>query len=395
MAIDESGRIVAAGTLAELRRTISAPVTEFPGAVIMPGLVNAHTHLELTHFSAWKVRKGVDYMPRTYLDWVMQVIKIRRSLTESEIEQSIREGLRISVESGVTALGDILVSRASLPVYSGVPLAGRIFFEAIGHDPLLGQQSAMALEEAVDGCCNGSMLPGLSPHAPHTLSEALHRSIKAIARTRALPTTIHLSESTYEGAFFFDSTGGIADTLYPHVGWDDYLPAPRRTTPAAWLDGIGVLDEQTLAIHCVHLNPADVEILHRRGVTIVLCPRSNARLNVGRAPVLLFKKAGIRLALGTDSLASNDSLSLWDEMRYLAHEFPDVFTADEIFRMATCDGAAALGLADMTGKLEPGKRADFLIVDCGDLSAEVDIYSRIVGQGRMMASYVNGAQVVH
>src|SRR5512135_2226265 len=103
----EEGRIVDAGPLERLRREYGGPLTEYPDCVIMPGLVNAHTHLELTHFSSWKLRKGIDYSPRTYIDWIIQVIKIRRSLTRPELENSLLEGLRVSLECGTTALGEI------------------------------------------------------------------------------------------------------------------------------------------------------------------------------------------------------------------------------------------------------------------------------------------------
>src|SRR6516165_8779008 len=111
------GRVVDTGPLARLRAEYDAPVREFPGCVIMPGLVNAHAHLELTHFPAWKLRKGIDYSPRTYVDWVVQVIKIRRALTPDELVHSIHEGIHKSLECGTTTIGEILTDGSLLPVY--------------------------------------------------------------------------------------------------------------------------------------------------------------------------------------------------------------------------------------------------------------------------------------
>ncbi|WP_306533461.1 amidohydrolase family protein [Geobacter sp.] len=365
VAID-NGHIVETGTLDELRSRHGGPVHDFPGCAILPGLVNAHTHLELTHFPSWKIRKGIDYSPRTYIDWIIQVIKIRRALTPQELELSVREGLRICLEAGTTAIGEIVTDRSLLPLYAGSSFTGRLFFEAIGHDPVRCAELISDIDTALSAFSGGAFLPGLSPHAPHTVSEHLHRDVNRLAGERNVPRMIHLAESREESDFFFNSSGRIAEILYPHVRWEPYLPAPRRTTATAWLDGLGVLNGPISAVHCVHLTPADAEILAKRGVGVVLCPRSNDKLDVGRAPAALLKKLGIPLALGTDSLASNDSLSLWDEMRYLINLFPGVFTPSEVLAMTTLGSARNLALADKIGSLDKGKRADLLVMKLPD-----------------------------
>ena len=129
----DNGRIIDVGTVSDLCRAYSAVVHEFPGAVILPGMVNAHSHLELTHFPSWKLRKGIDYLPRTYVDWVIQIIKIRRALTRDELVHSVREGIRKSLECGTTTVGEILTDHSLAPVYAGALLSGRLYFEAIGH----------------------------------------------------------------------------------------------------------------------------------------------------------------------------------------------------------------------------------------------------------------------
>ncbi|HEU0264493.1 MAG TPA: metal-dependent hydrolase, partial [Geobacterales bacterium] len=129
----DNGRIVAIGTLQELKARHDLPVTHFSGCALIPGFVNAHSHLELTHFPSWRIRKGVDYSPRTYSDWVIQLIKIRRALSADERASSLREGLRISLESGTTTLGEIVSDPALLPLYLATPVSGRLFFEILGH----------------------------------------------------------------------------------------------------------------------------------------------------------------------------------------------------------------------------------------------------------------------
>ena len=385
----EDGRIVAVGTRAEITAGHTGPVTEYPGCVIIPGLVNAHSHLELTHFPSWKIRKGIDYSPRTYSDWIIQVIKIRRALTGPEIGQSVLEGIRISLESGTTSIGEIVSDPRLLPLFHRSGLSGRVYLEAIGQAPSHWQRVLSLISESVSSPWEGVLRPGVSPHTAHTLSPALLSAVRELADRYSLPLAIHLAESRDELDFFFDSSGPIAEKLYPFVDWKDCLPSPRRTTPAEYLDEFGLLGAATTAIHCVHLSPAEVELLKKSGVRVVLCPRSNDKLDVGKAPVRRLKRAGIPLALGTDSLASNDSLSLFDEARFLVRQFPDDFTHDEALRMATLSGASVIDRAPEIGSLEKGKRADFLVVALQE-GRSGDLSTAIIEEGKILEVYVQG-----
>lgn len=387
---DDNGRIVELGTLAELRGRYSAPVSDFPGCVIMPGLVNAHTHLELTHFPSWKLRKGVDYSPRTYVDWVIQVIKIRRALTVDELINSVREGIKKSLECGTTTVGDILTDRSLLRVYQESPLSARLYCEAIGQDTAHCAALLQALGETLTSFADGRLKPGLSPHAAHTLSARFMQEVVALAHSSAVPIAVHLAESLDEVRFLHDSSGPIAELLYPFAGWENYLPAPRRTTPTAYLDSLGVLNRATSVVHCVHITPADADILKRSGAGAVLCPRSNERLAVGKAPAALLKKAGIPLALGTDSLASNDSLSLWDEMRFLLKAFPGTFSPAEVLEMATLGGAQALHLGAEVGSLEKDKQADFLVVKPAMLPAAGELIEVVIEESQIEEIFLRG-----
>ncbi len=391
--LEENGRIKAVGRLPEIRNLSPAPVREFPGCVMLPGLVNAHSHLELTHFPSWKIRKDIDYSPRTYVDWVIQVIKISRGLTREEREHSLREGIRISLESGTTAVGDIVTVDAHIPLYAASPLCGRLFLEAIGQDPMRCASLLARLEADLSMFGGPKILPGLSPHAPHTLSEAFMRDIAGLASRRSLPMAIHLAESREEADFIFDSTGDIAELLYPFVGWESFLPSPQKMSPVEYLDKLGMLEMSPTVIHCVHVNHAEAEILKKRGAKVVLCPRSNDKLNVGKAPAYLFKKMGIPMALGTDSLASNDSLSMLDEMRFLLADSPEVFSPGEILRMATLGGAEVIGLDKETGSLEQGKRADFLVMGFERECRANDLPGAVIEEGRLM-EVVTGGEIL-
>ena len=357
-----NGTIAATGTLAELKAHYSAPVVDHHDSAILPGFVNAHTHLELTHFPSWRLRTHVDYNPRRFSDWIIQLIKITRGLQADDFRSSLVEGLRKCAESGTTAVGDILTRYDLLSSYGMPPLSGRVYFEALGHDPgRYGERLNLALSAAAS-MTDSHLQPGLSPHAPYTTGEANMGALRDAASSHGLPLSVHISESRAESDFIFDSSGPLADDFYPFVDWQQYLTPPRRCSSTELLDRNGLLTPATLAVHCVHLTLADAQILKERGVTVCLCPRSNDRLDVGRAPLHLFRKLGIPLALGTDSLASNDSISLWDEMRFALEAFPQELTPEDVFRMATSGGAAALGLSGLIGSLEPGKRADFQVV---------------------------------
>ena len=389
----ENGLIVSVGTLAEIRSRHNAPVTEYPGCVLMPGLVNPHTHLELTHFPAWKIRKGLDYAPRTYVDWIIQVIKIKRGLTLPELELSLREGMRISLESGTTAVGDILTDRRLLALYDEGMSCGRIYLELLGHDPAQYQEQLRRTEGTIGDFPCSRMHPGLSPHAPHTVSADFFRMIGESARQRSLPLVIHLAESREESEYFHDAAGRIADELFPFVHWENFRQHPLRMTPVAFLDTLGVLGPGTSVVHCVHANVADVEILRKTGVSVILCPRSNDRLDVGKAPVPLLKKAGIPLTLGTDSLASNDSLSLWDEMRFLRSQFPGLFSPREMIAMVTSSAAHALLIDDCVGTLDPGKRADFLVLKAPTELNSDDILEAIIEESHLEEIFLGGNKV--
>ena len=385
----KDGLIAAVGTLGELR-AIGAPVTDLPGCAIMPGLVNAHTHLELTHFPAWKLRKNLDYLPKSYVEWIQQLVKIKRALLPGELELSVREGLRLSIESGTTALGEILTDFSLAPLYGSSPLIGRLFLEVLGHDPAHCDALLERAGAALQSLPQGGFLRGISPHTPHTVSERLFKDVQELSGRLEIPKAVHLSETVEEVAFMHDTTGAIAKVLFPMAHWEEYLPHPMRTTSTGYLDRLGVWDRSTLAVHAVHVTPADVALLKERGVSVVLCPRSNERLFVGCAPHHLLKSAGIPLALGTDSLASNDSLSLWDEIRFLQQSAADAFSAEELVAMATLGGARALGLESNAGSLEVGKRADFLVLSGCAVGAGQAPCQKMLEHGRLEQVFIAG-----
>ncbi len=358
------GRIMETGRASDLVSRYGCPATEFPGCTIMPGFVNAHTHLSFTDFPEWSSRVPQDSTVNSFTDWILRVVKVRRQVTMDETTLSVRNGIKLLLDTGTTSAGDIVTCPEILAGFEGTPLGGRLYLELIGQDRSLFDLRLESSLKAAQGI-SAPLFPGLSPHAPYTLNSDLLPGIADAVTAGSMPLSLHLAESSAEIELLYNSSGPFAEEIYPLLGWKDYLPPPRRITPVDFFDQGGLLGPGTLAVHCVYVSAGDAAFLKKRGVTICLCPRSNQWLDVGTAPVALFKRLGIPLCLGTDSLASNDSLSLWDEIRFALDAYRGELSPDELLQMATAGGAAGIGLSDSIGSLEAGKRADFQVIETG------------------------------
>ncbi len=386
-----NGIIVETGALNVLRSRHSAPVVDYPDSALLPGFVNAHTHLELSHFPSWLHNSPIDYAPRSFVEWIIQLIKIKRGLTNDDHLSSVKEGIRICLESGTTSIGEVVSNPALAEEYYRSPLAGRLYFELLGQESGLFRHKLAAAMAVVLSEEPQNLHSGFSPHSPYTIAVEHLATIRETAVAHSQPLAIHLSESRSEVDFVFDGSGDLASTFFPFVGWGQFLGNPHRCSSTELMQRHGLLTPTTVAVHCVHVSKSDVDIIKKSGAHIALCPRSNDLLDVGRAPVALFKKAGIPLALGTDSLASNNSLSMWDELRSALEIFPDDLTELDLFRMVTTGGAAALGITAVCGSLDAGKRADFQVI--GNFGGdEKSLPERVMREGRVQEVFVAGVR---
>jgi cytosine/adenosine deaminase-related metal-dependent hydrolase len=345
------GRIVAVGAHAGLLAAHpGAALVDFGETVILPPLVNAHTHLELTDFPQWAEAAGEALEPGDFVDWILRLVRVRRTVAAAAVEASLAHGLRQSLAAGTGAVGDILTTLAALPAYAGTPLSGRVFAEVLGVD---AQRVAARLTE-IAGCLDRSPGPdlawGLSPHAPYTLTEATLGQAGAFAQQHRLPLVMHWAETTAELAFMTAGEGPIAERLYPTAGWT--LPAD----PPA-LESFG-----GLLVHGAHIDNAQIDGIARTGQGVVLCPRSNSLFGGTRAPVAALRRAGVPLALGTDSRASSPSLSVWDELAFARSWLAGALDPQGWLELATIGGARALGLAGEMGRLAPGLPASFQVL---------------------------------
>ena len=373
------GNVLLAGPKADVLRAAPAvfPRMEFPGAAVVPGLVNAHAHLQIPRFTD---EAGIPLpIPLSFVDWILRVIAWRLGAAPDSFAENFRSAAAEALSFGTTAVGEI--AGPDLPSYDGCPLRARVFAEGIGFAPHVASEVLALVGAAIDrlekiSVENPLVQVGVSPHTLYTVGERLLRSLADLAAAKGLPACLHLSESTAETVFLSDGGGEIASRLYPAVGKDvSWFRGLGRTIPA-YLAEAGLLREGVLLVHNVHLPRPEIDALRAGGARFVLCPRSNAAHGNGAPDVTHFVDAEIPFALGTDSLGSVPDLSLWSELRAARSLYKgrkkDAALCRELFRAATAHGAAALGLPG--GILAPGEPADFTIVD--DPGGEGDRFFR-------------------
>jgi cytosine/adenosine deaminase-related metal-dependent hydrolase len=351
--IGGDGRIAAAGRSADVPRPAGAETLDLGDAAILPGLVNAHAHLELTALRG--LVRGLPF-PR----WVLAVRRLKDALAPEDFRASARWGVLEGFAGGITATGDTGSSGAAAAAMAALGARGVAYQEVFGPDPAQAEEAARGLEataEALLPLGSARLAIGVSPHAPYTVSEPLLRAVAILARRRGWPLAMHLAESPEEDHFVRHGDGPFA-----HAQRQRGLAVQARSrSPVAWAARAGFLGPDALAIHCVTADGDDAETIARHGTPIAHCPWSNAVLRNGRADLPLFRRLGVTVGLGTDSVAAGGGLDLFREMRLAALGCP--LAPREMLRLATVDAAAALRLADVGG-LEPGRWGDVCVVAC-------------------------------
>lgn len=353
--VEQGGRIVYVGP----RR--SAPDggadVELGDVMLLPGLVNAHCHLELT-----AMRGFLDGL--AFRDWIVRLTSARRAiLTPEMLLDAARLGVDEGLRAGVTTFADTGDTGAGFDAMLERDVRGVCYREVFGPDPDQCSDAIAALVERVAEMrarATDLVSVGVSPHAPYTVSDALFRATASFARQHDLPLAVHIAESAMENDLVVHGSGPFADGLRTrgiHV-------SPRARTPIALLDSLGVLDARALLIHCVQVDTRDVTTIAHHDCAVAHCPASNAKLGHGIAPLAAFLSAGVNVGIGTDSVASNDRMDLLEEARLAtlmacAREAShDALGAVRALELATLGGARALGLAGEIGSLEVGKAAD-------------------------------------
>jgi cytosine/adenosine deaminase-related metal-dependent hydrolase len=342
----EHGRIAAVGTAAEL-----GAGTRYEGAAIVPGFVNAHTHLEYAVYAGFG--DGLAFAP-----WIALHVERKRRLGRAEMEAIARLGAAECLRSGITTVGDLAFSGASAHACAELGLRAIVYLEVFGQ---AGADALAQFEEKrayVAPALSERVTLGVSPHAPYTCSTEVY----AAAAGLGLPVATHLNESRDELDWLERGEG-------PWQPLGDMLVEPDGRSGIRRLADAGLLDDRVVAAHCVKVDADEVALLARHDVAVAHCPRSNALLGCGIAPLAALRAAGLRVGLGTDGVSSVPSHDLFEELRTAIaaararDEDAGALSASEALELATLGGARALGLADEIGSLTPGKRADLAVVD--------------------------------
>lgn len=357
-----------------------AVVRNHPGCVIMPGLVNAHTHLALTALQDVVPPEG-DFAP-----WIDRITRAVLALDRNDFAASATAGAVQCLLGGVTVVGDIAYGPESPAAAGDMGLGGVFFWEVLGITPAELPDTLARIEfpTAPGDQCPSRMRCGLSPHAPYSSGPDLLRAIKRVADDFDIQFSIHAAESTAELQLLVTGDGPFAEKANRLAhGFH-----PPRTGAIHYLDRLGVL-ESALVIHCVHLMPGEAHLLAEKARGVVLCPRSNALLGNGRPPVRALLDAKVRIALGTDSAVSNTDLDLFAEARAL-RELEPALTAAQLVQMMTETGADVLGLGDRFGRLATGYNADVIAVEVGDTGHPLEAVVKLGSQGHVRTVVTGG-----
>jgi cytosine/adenosine deaminase-related metal-dependent hydrolase len=405
----EDGKIVAIGTKSEIvSRYPNATIEDHGDAVVMPGLVNAHAHLELT-----AMRGMLDEHDHDFPNWLLGVAKARvERFSEEELTSFAVSGAMEGARAGVTTFGDIgWMGRLGVEALKTVGLRGIVFQETpFSPDDRHAGEHFSVLRSNIDELSKSATSKvriGISPHTPYTVSGALFKRIAEYSKSEGHPVSIHLAESAEEHRMMM--TG--ESFFKPFLDREGLVWNAPGISATAFLRETGILKARPLFAHCVHLSDDDVAMLSDSGSRIAHCPKSNAKFGHGIAPIEKYLEAGIDIGLGSDSVASNNSIDLLEESRFAllfsrtlrdssaAREFQREFLSPKkALEMATLGGASALGMESEIGSLEPGKFADLCVISLGHISQQPvhDIWNTLVFSTTardVVATYVEGERV--
>ncbi|HVG30647.1 MAG TPA: amidohydrolase family protein [Pyrinomonadaceae bacterium] len=359
----EGARIVGVASGEEIAaRFPGAAREDFGAAAITPGLVNCHSHLELT-----AMRGYLEDVEGDFFAWLLKLTAARMGrMTAEDLRDSAAWGAVEAARAGITTLADACSEgEAAARALREVGLRGVVYQEAIHPDPARADATFDKLEvdlAKLRALATPLVRAGVSPHAPYSASARLIERVTELAESEGLPLMIHAAESEAEDLMFREGRGTFAQSVAARgIEWR----APR-VSPIQYLKRLGLLRVRPVLAHCVRVDDADIETIRESGAGVAHCPKSNAKLGHGRAPYEKFLQ--LRHGFGSDSVASNNTCDILEEARFallLARSAGglsnlDALTAERALRDATLGGAEALGLDDC-GSLEEGKQADLTV----------------------------------
>ncbi len=392
----ENGRVmVRDGRIESVQRSRSPEpaAIDCGDAVLMPGLVNAHTHLELTDTADPVVFDG------SFVGWIRRVSRRYAQVGPETLEAALRAGLQRSLEVGVTLVADIGGSPQGPRAWPDAPLNTVAFHEALGMGRRAAEPHERSLQAAWDWCAGAPpartgvvLRPGIAPHAPYSTDAEIYRRAGRLAATRGLPWTTHVAETPEEARFLADGRGPFRELLESLGLWDGSF-RPPGCSPVAWLHRSGLLGPRVLLAHVNYADDGDLALLAEAGAPVAFCPRAHRFF--GHAPHRWREMlaGGVNVCLGTDSTAGGGTLSILDEMRFLRAAREDV-DGHLLLAMGTVHGARALGLDEACGTLRPGLRADLIAVPLDDPVASDPAEALLRGGAGPSGVWVGGVRVV-
>ncbi|ACS78090.1 amidohydrolase family protein [Maridesulfovibrio salexigens] len=345
--IHDGERILETGTWSELKDQFSGEVEDLGDVAIVPGLINAHVHLELSHL------KGKTVQEQGFTNWIKSLLS--NPLYDLDTE-AVRDAVQQMRADGTAFCVDIS-TRNCAQVAAIMDEFGMGFYaccEAIGV-----QQPKEGAKFFPQKKFNHGRSAG-SGHSLYSTGAELLQAVKAANNKAGLPYPIHLAENEEEDEIVAHGTGEFAGMLKGAGLLADC--GSKGLRPVEYADSLGLLDDSTLAVHCVRVAESDINILAERKVNVCLCPRSNTYIGEGRAPWEKILKSGINTCLGTDSIASNHDLSMWNELEYLLKNIKISLSTAEALALVTTNSAKALKIDDLYGSLDKGKRAVYATI---------------------------------
>ena len=338
---------------------------------VLPGLVNAHTHLELSYLRQ-RIPPATDF-----LEWVKAMLAARAERSggdEPAILDAAREAIQYARATGTSLVGDVTNTLAAVPLLREAGMPAAVFFELIGFAGQNVDAQVESARAAIDALAPGDDVRiSLAPHAPYSVAPALFGAIRRDLDSHdPAVSTVHLGESPEEIEFLRKGTGPWRTLLEGLGVWNAEWQVPR-CSPVEYLAEMGFLNGSVLAVHGVQFDGADLDRLRVLGVTLVSCPRSNRSVGVGSPPLDAFYAMDVDVAFGTDSLASADDVNMFNELAEARRIAPRV-PAQALLRSATLTGATALGFGDEFGSIEPGKRAALVAVQVPAGVTDVEEY---------------------
>lgn len=381
--------IVAVGAIEEMTADHPSAGVEAWEGTMVPGLVNAHTHLQYTSFKTVGAARHPSYVH--WSEAFVQEYDLRR---DEDWAATARAGIEQGLRAGVTAYGDVVTDARAMTALPEAGVSGVAYYEIIGVPMERWEEEERERVTAIltSTPTSAAFRVGLSPHTPYTVDEPVLIDAAALARALGVRLHVHLAEVESEDAYYRTGTGPLVDRIIMRVGrpWSVVARGGSGMGAAEYARECGLLGPDSHMAHGVYLDREGREILDHSGTYVALCPRSNLTVGGDPPPIADYLRENRRIAVGTDSLGSSQSLDLLEDVALLAelaaaggYDEPDL--GERLLHAATLGGAAALGLVDVVGSLEPGKRADFAIFAAGSVPELVT-----GGSGRCVGTVTGG-----